>query len=247
MVNKNDPPKNGSDDKEDYEIGYCKPPTHTQFPPGQSGNPKGRPRGSKNKKNLVPAVWEDAFNSMILEEGYRPIQVRENGQETTMPAVQAIARRMAVDAVQGKPGAQKLFIPWFQGAENWRLKVHEDILKAAIDYKENCTRTLDEHRRAGKPPPEMYPHPDDLHFDERTGEVEIRGPKSQQDRADLDQLAQFLDGLDANIAMFEELRKENPDCDILKRDLHAARGKRDKIRGLLPHYFDDWRRRSRDR
>jgi hypothetical protein len=25
------------------EVGYKKPPKHTQFPPGKSGNPKGRP------------------------------------------------------------------------------------------------------------------------------------------------------------------------------------------------------------
>src|SRR5215213_6143909 len=29
-----------------YEVGYRKPPRHTQFKPGQSGNPKGRPRQS---------------------------------------------------------------------------------------------------------------------------------------------------------------------------------------------------------
>ena len=34
----------GSMKKKDYEIGYKKPPKHTQFKPGQSGNPKGRPQ-----------------------------------------------------------------------------------------------------------------------------------------------------------------------------------------------------------
>lgn len=32
----------------DYEVGYGKPPKRTQFKKGQSGNPRGRPRGSHN-------------------------------------------------------------------------------------------------------------------------------------------------------------------------------------------------------
>ena len=31
-------------DKRDYEIGYGKPPKQTRFKPGQSGNPRGRPK-----------------------------------------------------------------------------------------------------------------------------------------------------------------------------------------------------------
>jgi hypothetical protein len=31
--------------KDDYEVGYGRPPRHTRFKSGQSGNPKGRPKG----------------------------------------------------------------------------------------------------------------------------------------------------------------------------------------------------------
>src|SRR5262245_29748444 len=34
--------------KSQYEIGYGKPPRHTRFQKGQSGNPRGRKRGSVN-------------------------------------------------------------------------------------------------------------------------------------------------------------------------------------------------------
>jgi len=36
-----------------YEIGYCKPPKHTRFRPGQSGHPSGRPRGQLNFRTAV--------------------------------------------------------------------------------------------------------------------------------------------------------------------------------------------------
>ena len=31
-----------------YEVGYGRPPQHTQFRPGQSGNPAGRRKGVRN-------------------------------------------------------------------------------------------------------------------------------------------------------------------------------------------------------
>ena len=37
-----------SDDKQNSAVGYGRPPVNRQFKPGQSGNPRGRPKGSKN-------------------------------------------------------------------------------------------------------------------------------------------------------------------------------------------------------
>ena len=37
----------------DCSVGYGKPPEQTKFKKGQSGNPAGRPRGSRNLKSLI--------------------------------------------------------------------------------------------------------------------------------------------------------------------------------------------------
>jgi hypothetical protein len=41
--------------EEDYEVGRGKPPKAARFKPGQSGNPKGRPRGT-SLKDIVQRI-----------------------------------------------------------------------------------------------------------------------------------------------------------------------------------------------
>jgi hypothetical protein len=53
----------------DYVVGYGKPPLHSRFQKGRSGNPKGRPRGRKNMSTLL----SDALNGsvIVVESGRR--------------------------------------------------------------------------------------------------------------------------------------------------------------------------------
>jgi hypothetical protein len=60
----------------DYQVGYGKPPRHTRFKRGQSGNPRGRPRESKN----LPTLLTEALNERVIvaeNEGRRKITKRE--------------------------------------------------------------------------------------------------------------------------------------------------------------------------
>jgi len=53
----------------DYEVGRGKPPKHAQFKKGQSGNPRGRPRGAKNLATLVGEALDQKVT--ITEQGRR--------------------------------------------------------------------------------------------------------------------------------------------------------------------------------
>jgi hypothetical protein len=68
MPKRKRPAPAGSDD---YVVGYGKPPKHSQFPPGQSGNPAGRHKGVRNLKT-------DVMRTLAA-----PVKVKEGGRTKT--------------------------------------------------------------------------------------------------------------------------------------------------------------------
>jgi len=55
--------------KRDYEVGYRKPPKHTRFKPGASGNAAGRPRGAKNFASILASALDAKV--VVTENGKR--------------------------------------------------------------------------------------------------------------------------------------------------------------------------------
>lgn len=81
-----------------YKVGKGRPPRETQFKPGQSGNPKGRPRGSKSLK----AHLFDALEQKVL--------ILENGRQRYITAREFLARAIVSRAVKGDNKASALII-----------------------------------------------------------------------------------------------------------------------------------------
>ena len=94
------PPRRKPDEK-DYEVGYGKPPKEKRFAPGQSGNPRGRPKGAKNKKLDIPRKNEERMKRVILEECYRHIGIRDGEKLIRIPVIQAVVRNLALNAIKG--------------------------------------------------------------------------------------------------------------------------------------------------
>ena len=89
-----------SADERDHEVGHGKPPVHTRFKPGQSGNPHGRPKGARNR---LPALNEERLKTVVIEEAYRMIGVRDGDRSVELTVIQAIIRRIALNAAKGTP------------------------------------------------------------------------------------------------------------------------------------------------
>lgn len=82
---------------DDYEIGYCRPPKEHQFKPGQSGNPKGRPRKPKDQLTIDDA---EILRRLDAEE------IRVNGKKMTRR--EAEIHRIVSLSIKNNPKARRL-------------------------------------------------------------------------------------------------------------------------------------------
>jgi len=169
-----------------YEVGYAKPPTDSRFKPGQSGNPRGRPKGSKNKR---PGLHEERLKDIILDEAYRGITVRDGERNVTMPMAQAIVRSMAVNAAKGQHRAQRLFSELLASTETARRMLNDQWLETAIEYKVEWDKELLRRERLGiLDLPEPLPHPDHVEIDFIEGTARVIGPSTKKEKAAVDDL-----------------------------------------------------------
>lgn len=95
------------DEKDDdgEEVGYRRPPRQNQFKPGLSGNPKGRPRGSRNASTLLDEALKER------------VTVSENGRRRKVTKLEVILKQLVNSAAQGDHRAIRLLLEWTEKLE----------------------------------------------------------------------------------------------------------------------------------
>lgn len=99
-----------------YEIGYRRPPASGRFKPGRSGNPKGRPKGTRN------------FVTLLQQELQQTVTVNENGRKRKITRQQAMVKRIVANALNGDARAILLLIDILKRTGLFSAQTAEDLL-----------------------------------------------------------------------------------------------------------------------
>ena len=128
---------------DDYPVGYKKPPVHTRFKPGESGNLGGRPKGSKN------------LRTDLLEELAETKRILEGGRERRISKQRALIKTQVARAIKGNDRAAAKVLDLYLKVFGIEDAVDEAELPLTEDERE-VLKTLEARilRKLGAPPGE---------------------------------------------------------------------------------------------
>jgi Family of unknown function (DUF5681) len=132
----------------EYEVGRGKPPLGTRFQKGRSGNPKGRPRGTKNLKT---DLMEELQETIVVREGDRT--VRMSKQRLMIKTVMNMSLR----------GDARAFVALLRMMMSLMPDVGSTEVAPAlsVDEKELLQGLVDEVQSLQSSPPKRDETPDD--------------------------------------------------------------------------------------
>lgn len=122
-----------------YDVGYGKPPKHAQFKKGQSGNLKGRPKGTLN----LATVLERTLREQVV--------INENGRRTVITKLEAAITQLVNKAASGDAHAMRYLCHLVISAEERSVVVEPITQFSDTDQKvmDNILRRFQQTFRDG--------------------------------------------------------------------------------------------------
>jgi hypothetical protein len=205
-----------------YKVGYGRPPAEHRFRKGHSGNPRGRPRGARNKPKIDTGIGMRGAEAYLRAEAYRVVTLREGDKVIELPAIQAVFRAMGVSAMKGNRFAQKTLAEMVTKVEQDDFTSRLDAFGKWADYKHEWGEAIERARKAGVELPRPIPHPDDVILDPHTGDVKFNGPLTKEARDRLDEALKRRTDAQEEVNYFADRYRETSDEQLKAR------------------YLDDW-------
>ena len=178
-------------------VGYGRPPKTYQFKKGQSGNPLGsscQVRKRKRRQNLL-------LDDLVLENSEKLLRLREGNRTSSISIKEALVKKQTAIALSGHRLAINASLDRIDQAEQNKRAEVLDSYETLLDYRDNYPARAKDCRSGGLPPP--LPHPDDVRFDRRTGDLTLTGPR---DLEELDTLKKILEARKIFTTMLDEHR-----------------------------------------
>jgi hypothetical protein len=119
------------EDDDEYEVGYGKPPEHTKFKPGQSGNPRGR------KRSIGPPDWEDPLKAALQKK----LPVIVDGKRVKLPTYEVMILATIKRAMTGCLKSMKLLLDSTDGFKSIieeKKREASDADRAYIEEVRRC-------------------------------------------------------------------------------------------------------------
>ena len=111
-------------------VGYCRPPAQHRFKSGQSGNPKGRPKGSRNVATIV------------AEALARRIRTKIDGETRRILPTEALVQVVLRKALGGDRHAWETVFRWIEEGET--SKERRDAVRSFGEKEEAILRRMQE-------------------------------------------------------------------------------------------------------